>query len=46
MMDRIVSMTEDGGTFNKGYVEAELDINPDLCSLAATLQTTLSCLAV
>ncbi len=30
MMDRIVSMTEDGGTFNKGYVEAELDINPDL----------------
>ena len=30
MMDRIITMTEDGGTFNKGYVEAELDINPDL----------------
>ncbi|ALX94509.1 bifunctional 3-hydroxydecanoyl-ACP dehydratase/trans-2-decenoyl-ACP isomerase [Serratia sp. JSRIV004] len=30
MMDRVVKMTEDGGSFNKGYVEAELDINPDL----------------
>ncbi len=30
MMDRIVIMTQDGGTYNKGYVEAELDINPDL----------------
>jgi len=30
MMDRVVKMTEDGGLFNKGYVEAELDINPDL----------------
>ena len=30
MMDRVVKMTEDGGTHNKGYVEAELDINPDL----------------
>lgn len=30
MMDRIIKMTEDGGTFNKGYIEAELDIKPDL----------------
>ena len=30
MMDRIVKMTEDGGTFGKGYIEAELDIHPDL----------------
>ncbi|GAB7264321.1 hypothetical protein DZS_08470 [Dickeya ananatis] len=30
MMDRVISMTEDGGLHGKGYVEAELDINPDL----------------
>ncbi|MEG3134132.1 bifunctional 3-hydroxydecanoyl-ACP dehydratase/trans-2-decenoyl-ACP isomerase [Rouxiella sp. T17] len=30
MMDRVVKMTEDGGSHNKGYVEAELDIHPDL----------------
>jgi len=30
MMDRIVKMTEDGGAFGKGYIEAELDIHPDL----------------
>ncbi|MDU2734283.1 MAG: 3-hydroxyacyl-[acyl-carrier-protein] dehydratase FabA, partial [Mixta calida] len=30
MMDRVVKMSEEGGNFNKGYVEAELDINPDL----------------
>ena len=30
MMDRVVKMTEGGGNFDKGYVEAELDINPDL----------------
>ena len=30
MMDRVVKMTEDGGKFDKGYVEAELDIRPDL----------------
>ena len=28
MMDRVVKMTETGGNFDKGYVEAELDINP------------------
>lgn len=30
MMDRIVSITEDGGEFGKGEIIAELDINPDL----------------
>ncbi len=30
MMDRVVEMNEEGGLFNKGYVEAELDINPNL----------------
>ncbi len=28
MMDRVVKMTEDGGKYDKGFVEAELDINP------------------
>lgn len=30
MMDRIVKMSETEGNFSKGYIEAELDINPDL----------------
>lgn len=30
MMDRIVSITADGGDHDKGYMHAELDINPDL----------------
>ncbi|MEM0911831.1 MAG: 3-hydroxyacyl-[acyl-carrier-protein] dehydratase FabA [Pseudomonadota bacterium] len=30
MMDRVTKITEDGGQFNKGYIEAELDISPDL----------------
>ncbi|KAB7700526.1 bifunctional 3-hydroxydecanoyl-ACP dehydratase/trans-2-decenoyl-ACP isomerase [Plesiomonas shigelloides] len=30
MMDRIVKMSEAEGNFGKGYIEAELDINPDL----------------
>ncbi len=30
MMDRIVTITEDGGANGKGYIEAELDITPDL----------------
>ncbi len=30
MMDRVIKMTEDGGNYGKGFVEAELDINPDL----------------
>jgi len=30
MMDRITSVTEDGGEYGKGSIVAELDINPDL----------------
>lgn len=30
MLDRIVNMTHNGGRHNKGYVEAEMDINPEL----------------
>lgn len=30
MFDRIVSITEKGGEFDKGQVIAELDVNPDL----------------
>jgi 3-hydroxyacyl-[acyl-carrier protein] dehydratase/trans-2-decenoyl-[acyl-carrier protein] isomerase len=30
MVDRIVSITEDGGAHGKGQIIAELDINPDL----------------
>lgn len=30
MFDRISKITEDGGNYGKGYVEAELDVNPDL----------------
>ncbi len=30
MMDRIIKMNEDGGAHNKGFIEAEFDIKPDL----------------
>ena len=30
MVDRIVSITRDGGLHDKGYIKAELDIHPDL----------------
>ena len=30
MMDRITRITEDGGQFGQGYIEAEFDIHPDL----------------
>lgn len=30
MMDRITSITDDGGEKGKGHIEAELDITPDL----------------
>ncbi|WP_207061709.1 3-hydroxyacyl-[acyl-carrier-protein] dehydratase FabA [Motiliproteus sp. SC1-56] len=30
MVDRILSITEDGGQYGKGEIIAELDINPDL----------------
>ncbi|MGB3726782.1 MAG: 3-hydroxyacyl-[acyl-carrier-protein] dehydratase FabA [Glaciecola sp.] len=30
MMDRIVTITDEGGEHGKGYIEAELDVHPDL----------------
>lgn len=30
MMDRVITMSEESGKYNKGFVEAELDINPSL----------------
>jgi 3-hydroxyacyl-[acyl-carrier protein] dehydratase / trans-2-decenoyl-[acyl-carrier protein] isomerase len=30
MFDRITAITEDGGEFGKGFIQAELDVNPDL----------------
>ncbi|UAJ65827.1 bifunctional 3-hydroxydecanoyl-ACP dehydratase/trans-2-decenoyl-ACP isomerase [Candidatus Schneideria nysicola] len=30
MMDRVVRMTEQGGNYNQGFIEAELDIKPDM----------------
>ncbi len=30
MMDRVVKLSETGGKYDKGFVEAELDITPDL----------------
>ncbi|NOR20979.1 MAG: 3-hydroxyacyl-[acyl-carrier-protein] dehydratase FabA [Xanthomonadales bacterium] len=30
MIDRIVEISDEGGLYGKGYIKAELDINPDL----------------
>ena len=30
MIDRIIAISSEGGANNKGFIEAELDINPDL----------------
>ena len=30
MFDRITQITDEGGTYGKGFVEAELDVKPDL----------------
>lgn len=30
MIDRVTKMTDDGGNYNKGFVEAELDIKPEM----------------
>ena len=30
MLSRIVNITADGGHYNQGHIEAELDIDPDL----------------
>ena len=46
MMDRVIKMTETGGNYDKGYVEAELDINPDLWFFGCHLSAIRLCLAV
>jgi 3-hydroxyacyl-[acyl-carrier protein] dehydratase/trans-2-decenoyl-[acyl-carrier protein] isomerase len=38
MVDRIIKITSDGGTDGKGYILAELDINPDLWFFACHFQ--------
>ena len=38
MIDRIKTITVDGGEHGKGYIEAELDINPDLWFFACHFQ--------
>jgi 3-hydroxyacyl-[acyl-carrier protein] dehydratase / trans-2-decenoyl-[acyl-carrier protein] isomerase len=38
MMDRITLITDEGGTFGKGEMIAELDINPDLWFFACHFQ--------
>ncbi|BAC24446.1 fabA [Wigglesworthia glossinidia endosymbiont of Glossina brevipalpis] len=30
MIDRLVKVTENGGNYNKGFIKAELDINPNM----------------
>ncbi len=39
MMDRVVQISTEGGAFGKGYVEAELDINPDLWFFGCHFET-------
>ena len=46
MMDRIITITEDGGQFGKGHMLAELDIDPSLWFLAVISLVTQLCLDV
>ena len=46
MMDRIIEMNEEKGAFGKGYIEAELDITPNLPFLAVILLVIQLCLGV
>ncbi|MFT5259133.1 MAG: 3-hydroxyacyl-[acyl-carrier protein] dehydratase/trans-2-decenoyl-[acyl-carrier protein] isomerase [Saprospiraceae bacterium] len=39
MMDRITHISEEGGTFNKGEIIAELDIHPDLWFFACHFES-------
>lgn len=39
MFDRITQITEDGGKYDKGYIEAELDVKPDLWFFACHFDT-------
>lgn len=38
MFDRIIKIEESGGKYDKGYIHAELDINPDLWFFACHFQ--------
>jgi 3-hydroxyacyl-[acyl-carrier protein] dehydratase/trans-2-decenoyl-[acyl-carrier protein] isomerase len=38
LFDRITHISEEGGAFNKGRIEAEFDINPDLWFFACHFQ--------
>jgi 3-hydroxyacyl-[acyl-carrier protein] dehydratase/trans-2-decenoyl-[acyl-carrier protein] isomerase len=38
MFDRITAISEDGGEFGKGFIRAELDVNPDLWFFACHFQ--------
>lgn len=38
MFDRLVNITQEGGTYGKGVIEAELDIHPDLWFFACHFQ--------
>ncbi|MDF1819091.1 MAG: 3-hydroxyacyl-[acyl-carrier-protein] dehydratase FabA [Immundisolibacteraceae bacterium] len=38
MFDRIIEISETGGTYGKGFIHAELDINPDLWFFACHFQ--------
>ena len=46
MFDKISTITIDGGAYGKGYMRAELDINPDLWFLIVILRETPSCQVV
>ena len=46
MMDRVIKMSETGGHFDKGYIEAELDIKPELWFSVAISSMIRSCRAV
>ena len=43
MIDRVVSITKDGGTYGKGQIVAELDIDQALWFLNATFQVIQLC---
>ena len=46
MFHRITNVLEDKGKYNKGLIEAELDIEKNLCFLIAILKRILLCLGV
>ena len=45
MFDRIVNIDETGGSYGKGAIVAELDVNPELCFSNVTSRPIRSCRA-